>query len=119
MSGPYHGRGASRNIALAPDDPGLAGDAEALLFEWAYTGEFPRANVVYIVPEGRSLIVKLKGLVGTSHTTAMRELLLEIGDPLADGKFIVIEPLWKARAVLNQKFDWGLDAGPSQQWRVK
>lgn len=114
--------GVTRTNMLAPDDSGLCNDAEALLFEWAYTGVLPREHVLYLVPHGRSVIVSTKALghqtLGTKEAKVLRGLLLEAGDEMHDGKWICLEPLWKARIIWNQKFGWGLDTGQGQQWRV-
>lgn len=103
---------------LDRDDPGIAGDPESFVFELLFSGIFPRAHALYIVPEGRALIIRPGNLVGRSDTVAVRNLLLEIGDPLLDGKFIVLEPLWKCRMILNARFDWGLSESPSEHWQL-
>lgn len=114
-----HLNGVSRTNTLAPDDPGLCNDAEAFLFEWAYTGELPRKHVLYLVPHGRSVIISTKAVgLGIKEAKVLRGLLLEAGDELHDGKWICLEPLWKARIIWNQKFNWGLDTSQGQQWRI-
>lgn len=122
MKGTNYLKGISRTNSLASGDPGLCNDAEALLFEWAYTGELPREHVLYLVPHGRSVIIGTKGLahhqIGATEAKVLRGLLLEAGDELHDGQWICLEPLWKARIIWNQKFGWGLDTSQGQQWCV-
>ncbi len=114
-----HLNGVSRTNTLAPDDPGLCVDAEALIFEWLYSGEIPREHAVYLVPHGRSVIVSTKAVaIGPREAKLFRGLLLEVGDLLHDGKFICLEPLWKCRVIFNTKFGWGLDTSQGQQWRI-
>lgn len=122
MTQPYHGRGAFRTVTLAKEDPGAIADAAAFIFEIASRGCFPREQTLYIVPTGRSVIVQVqwlgKGTLGMTQIPQLRSILLEIGDPICGGKYMVVDPLPLTRITLTKMFPYfDLPDEPNASWK--